>query len=118
MRCWNTSTVMGRSNSSSLSPDSSMALPMERMSTAEHRGPGGGGADGRGPEKGVEDACSSLGGQCQSGLLSTVNGTYRSPFPVHPVTGRRRGRRRHAAPTLADLSYTLVEPPTQPKTVI
>eukprot|EP00955_Chlamydomonas_euryale_P058325 357027-Chlamydomonas_euryale.AAC.1 len=41
-----------------------------------------------------------------------LSGERYPPFTVHPVTGRRRGRRRPAAPTLVDLSNTLVEPPT------
>eukprot|EP00955_Chlamydomonas_euryale_P053350 355478-Chlamydomonas_euryale.AAC.2 len=44
-----------------------------------------------------------------------LNGERYAPFTVHPVTGRRRGRRRAAAPTLVDLSHMLVEPPTRPK---
>eukprot|EP00955_Chlamydomonas_euryale_P084364 363954-Chlamydomonas_euryale.AAC.8 len=50
--------------------------------------------------------------------LVQVNGGYRELCTVHPVTGQRRGRRRPAAPTLVDLSHTLVESPTRPKTVI
>eukprot|EP00955_Chlamydomonas_euryale_P040551 351737-Chlamydomonas_euryale.AAC.14 len=45
-----------------------------------------------------------------------LNGERYPPFTVQPVTGRRRGRRRPAAPTRVDLSHGLVEPPTRPKT--
>eukprot|EP00955_Chlamydomonas_euryale_P080984 363511-Chlamydomonas_euryale.AAC.7 len=43
-----------------------------------------------------------------------LNGTRYPPFTIHQVTSRRRGRHRPAAPTLVDLSHTLVEPPARP----
>eukprot|EP00955_Chlamydomonas_euryale_P060138 357627-Chlamydomonas_euryale.AAC.7 len=45
-----------------------------------------------------------------------LNGERYTPFTVHPVSGRRRGRRRPAAPTPVDLSHTPVEPAGRTKT--
>eukprot|EP00955_Chlamydomonas_euryale_P083259 363824-Chlamydomonas_euryale.AAC.15 len=87
--------------------------------------PVAGGTHAKAGAGGALDACQDDGTK-QVGCIQTrgiiawnrvaLNGERYPPFTVHPVTGRRRGLRRPAAPTLVDLSHTLVEPPTRPKT--